>query len=126
MLLNGTASTESYTYVQTLSLHDALPVSWTSRDLHGVASGLVDLHFFDERQGIAVGAVGGGSSAAEQAASRTVILSTQDGGETWQRSEEHTSELQSLMRTSYAVFCLKKRTILTNSNIPASVDCTSK
>src|SRR3546814_5199029 len=29
-----------------------------------------------------------------------------DGG----RSEEHTSELQSLMRISYAVFCLKKKT----------------
>src|SRR3546814_4439287 len=28
---------------------------------------------------------------------------------TWPRSEEHTSELQSLMRTSYAVFCLKKK-----------------
>src|SRR3546814_6626988 len=28
------------------------------------------------------------------------------------RSEEHTSELQSLMRTSYAVFCLKKKQIL--------------
>src|SRR3546814_1622661 len=27
------------------------------------------------------------------------------------RSEEHTSELQSLMRTSYAVFCLKKKNI---------------
>src|SRR3546814_1862569 len=26
----------------------------------------------------------------------------------WWRSEEHTSELQSLMRISYAVFCLKK------------------
>src|SRR3546814_5588242 len=26
-----------------------------------------------------------------------------------ERSEEHTSELQSLMRTSYAVFCLKKK-----------------
>src|SRR3546814_4996707 len=26
------------------------------------------------------------------------------------RSEEHTSELQSLMRTSYAVFCLQKKT----------------
>src|SRR3546814_1743136 len=26
----------------------------------------------------------------------------------WMRSEEHTSELQSLMRISYAVFCLKK------------------
>src|SRR3546814_8759733 len=31
-------------------------------------------------------------------------------GETWtRRSEEHTSELQSLMRISYAVFCLKKK-----------------
>src|SRR3546814_2881031 len=30
------------------------------------------------------------------------------------RSEEHTSELQSLMRISYAVFCLKKKT---NNNI---------
>src|SRR3546814_5967447 len=29
------------------------------------------------------------------------------------RSEEHTSELQSLMRISYAVFCLKKTTTLT-------------
>src|SRR3546814_4580294 len=28
------------------------------------------------------------------------------------RSEEHTSELQSLMRSSYAVFCLKKKIIL--------------
>src|SRR3546814_1612993 len=27
------------------------------------------------------------------------------------RSEEHTSELQSLMRISYAVFCLKKKTV---------------
>src|SRR3546814_5362244 len=27
------------------------------------------------------------------------------------RSEEHTSELQSLMRNSYAVFCLKKKTV---------------
>src|SRR3546814_957622 len=39
-----------------------------------------------------------------------------------QRSEEHTSELQSLMRISYAVFCLNKKTIrntkktTTNSN----------
>src|SRR3546814_10617367 len=29
----------------------------------------------------------------------------------YERSEEHTSELQSLMRTSYAVFCLKKTKI---------------
>src|SRR3546814_1296012 len=31
------------------------------------------------------------------------------------RSEEHTSELQSLMRISYAVFCLKKKTIQQNN-----------
>src|SRR3546814_5136890 len=31
---------------------------------------------------------------------------------TAKRSEEHTSELQSLMRISYAVFCLKKKNIL--------------
>src|SRR3546814_3307027 len=31
------------------------------------------------------------------------------------RSEEHTSELQSLMRISYAVFCLKKKTNSTTS-----------
>src|SRR3546814_3438554 len=33
------------------------------------------------------------------------------------RSEEHTSELQSLMRISYAVFCLKKKQILHGHNI---------
>src|SRR3546814_9011559 len=32
----------------------------------------------------------------------------------YRRSEEHTSELQSLMRISYAVFCLKKKNINTN------------
>src|SRR3546814_4157984 len=33
------------------------------------------------------------------------------------RSEEHTSELQSLMRISYAVFCLKKKTITKTNTI---------
>src|SRR3546814_1114590 len=32
-----------------------------------------------------------------------------DGRRICERSEEHTSELQSLMRISYAVFCLKKK-----------------
>src|SRR3546814_7727711 len=40
------------------------------------------------------------------------------GGKAHQfRSEEHTSELQSLMRISYAVFCLKKKIIITHSII---------
>src|SRR3546814_8249664 len=38
----------------------------------------------------------------------TADVGSDDAGE-YVRSEEHTSELQSLMRTSYAVFCLKKK-----------------
>src|SRR3546814_10340307 len=43
---------------------------------------------------------------------------TRFGASQFTRSEEHTSELQSLMRISYAVFCLKKKkkTINTNNN----------
>src|SRR3546814_4409639 len=44
--------------------------------------------------------------AATQGATSTRLVSS--------RSEEHTSELQSLMRISYAVFCLKKQK---NNNI---------
>src|SRR3546814_3678815 len=46
---------------------------------------------------VATGAATGGMTAATT------------GGITARRSEEHTSELQSLMRISYAVFCLKKK-----------------
>src|SRR3546814_2808131 len=38
------------------------------------------------------------------------ILPTRHRRQGARRSEEHTSELQSLMRISYAVFCLKKKT----------------
>src|SRR3546814_10454066 len=38
-----------------------------------------------------------------------VIVHDIDAAVTGHRSEEHTSELQSLMRISYAVFCLKKK-----------------
>src|SRR3546814_1257307 len=37
------------------------------------------------------------------------------------RSEEHTSELQSLMRISYAVFCLKKKTITKHNSTTAQI-----
>src|SRR3546814_1283170 len=40
------------------------------------------------------------------------------------RSEEHTSELQSLMRISYAVFCLKKKKLHTNTKIITTKDTT--
>src|SRR3546814_5062635 len=38
-------------------------------------------------------------------------------GQGQDRSEEHTSELQSLMRISYAVFCLKKKTTQSELNL---------
>src|SRR3546814_6358271 len=43
------------------------------------------------------------------ATSRTESPDSFSGGNSASRSEEHTSELQSLMRISYAVFCLKKK-----------------
>src|SRR3546814_3658918 len=42
------------------------------------------------------------------------IAAVGEGARQIQRSEEHTSELQSLMRISYAVFCLKNNTIIKN------------
>src|SRR3546814_10404288 len=40
---------------------------------------------------------------------RCLHAETQKAQKRFDRSEEHTSELQSLMRISYAVFCLKKK-----------------
>src|SRR3546814_4181746 len=51
-----------------------------------------------------------------------------NSGHTWtvdgdgRRSEEHTSELQSLMRISYAVFCLKKKKKSTKTTIENTIE----
>src|SRR3546814_5380574 len=51
-----------------------------------------------------------GRSARQQDDERNAVLSPDSSGQrAISRSEEHTSELQSLMRISYAVFCLKKK-----------------
>src|SRR3546814_4055092 len=42
------------------------------------------------------------------------------------RSEEHTSELQSLMRLSYAVFCLKKKIKTHETHIDAKIEYKSE
>src|SRR3546814_7503153 len=51
---------------------------------------------------------------------QAAVAKTFDGSFDWEwcptRSEEHTSELQSLMRISYAVFCLKKKKHITIIN----------
>src|SRR3546814_9521648 len=52
-------------------------------------------------------------AAGAPVADASVVLMSEDQGftrsTTTTRSDEHTSELQSLMRISYAVFCLKKK-----------------
>src|SRR3546814_8925196 len=58
-------------------------------------------------------AFNGAWSAIRQGADLALALGVEkmhDSTRSGSRSEEHTSELQSLMRISYAVFCLKKKT----------------
>src|SRR3546814_6328119 len=43
-------------------------------------------------------------------------------GMRYRRSEEHTSELQSLMRISYAVFCLKKKKTYKITEVPDNIN----
>src|SRR3546814_7625601 len=97
---NVTATTEIYTYLHTLSLHDALPIS-SQRD-HSSAEA----------------SPGAPSPASPTGAPPdSTIASSPLSSSASSRSEEHTSELQSLMRISYAVFCLKKKKIEANTQI---------
>src|SRR3546814_3750978 len=92
-----TATTEIYTYCHTLSLHDSLPISTPPRPRRC-----------------------SGAGRAIRSASGSIRSWRRDWRVRFRRcpgpsrgsparSEEHTSELQSLMRISYAVFCLKKK-----------------
>src|SRR3546814_3460337 len=100
---------------------------WAGGDLHGIYKGMQDnssgqawdntyaREFFDAEYRLdhhihtyskpllcwGNGIVMGGGVGLMMGASHRVVTTS--------RSEEHTSELQSLMRISYAVFCLKKK-----------------
>src|SRR3546814_2630892 len=100
------ATTEIYTYGHTLSLHDALPISDTRSFDYAI-------HGDDDPSGV---------NARNAAIVNLFYMNNwlhdwwydhgfdeQAGNAQTSRSEEHTSELQSLMRISYAVFCLKKK-----------------
>src|SRR3546814_1188263 len=97
IFINGMATTQCYTYLHTRSPHYALPfyVSWLDSEItdlagkrrfNGQSDYVYNIGFIQDipSWGVAFGA-------------------------THRRSEEHTSELQSLMRKSYAVYCLKKK-----------------
>src|SRR3546814_10296558 len=64
------------------------------------AHGVADRHPLERRDALDRAE----AEAADRPQRRNVVGEQPD-----QRSEEHTSELQSLMRISYAVFCLKKK-----------------
>src|SRR3546814_7107907 len=95
--LNDPATTEIYTYGHTLSLHDALPIWRRGRRAPARArTGRCRRHRRRRARSTWRCAKGRCPSARRRPRRSS-------------RSEEHTSELQSLMRISYAVFCLKKK-----------------
>src|SRR3546814_8883927 len=66
------------------------------------------LGLLDVAEGLVKQSTGSGIGAGTDAVAGFFGKST-EGANAIARSEEHTSELQSLMRISYAVFCLKKK-----------------
>src|SRR3546814_7475561 len=90
IFFNDTATPENYPYCHTLSLHNALPIS-----------------LLEAR-----------SSSVLAAPERGWWLIWQQRRRPKWRSEEHTSEIQSLMRISYAVFRLKKKKTISTHRSP--------
>src|SRR3546814_8087855 len=92
---------------------------WLFFILWGWANAVFGTHLTDRNDNdhydvVVYGSSPAGVTAAVQSArmGKSVALLTPDahlGGIVVERSEEHTSELQSLMRISYSVFCLKKK-----------------
>src|SRR3546814_12178666 len=99
---NDTATTEIYTYGHTLSLHDALPICLADICLIPQVYNAHRFHFSMEAYPL----------INEVYTYCCTLEPFKDAApeQQQQRSEEHTSELQSLMRRSYAVFCLQKKT----------------
>src|SRR3546814_4209942 len=71
--------------------------------------GGVGRHFRPQANHVRGSAKNAGTKIRWQKADATTAAYHEQTGTDESRSEEHTSELQSLMRISYAVFCLKKK-----------------
>src|SRR3546814_3151144 len=130
VMLIDTATTAVYTYWLTLPLHDALPSFIEGPQPTARGDGLQSRKLHVLHRFAAFVALGDeGKIVVElrpppvaQLGRRLRVRPRQDGFQALDlgiplqdfeahphRSEEHTSELQSLMRISYAVFCLKKK-----------------
>src|SRR3546814_2653135 len=127
---NDTAHTDIYTYCHTLSLHDALPIyeiqrnadplepdqgrtgrpGQADRQAPGLRAGPPDFRFGDRRYGQIGNPL---QRKRPRARARHLAMELHVPARPDQRrgdrSEEHTCELQSLMRISYAVFRLTKQ-----------------
>src|SRR3546814_7518256 len=94
LIVNDTATTETSSYAHTLSLHNARPICEAGAECPVLAARIT------RQSAQQIGGVQFGAAL--------VVTLGSAPGETPVGSEEHTSELQSLMRISYAVFCFKK------------------
>src|SRR3546814_9523742 len=107
---NEPPTTQIYPDGHTVSLHDALPISpgkaAALARFAGAAKAQAVARLPDDRRAATLVAF---IRTLEASASDDVIDLFDAVSTKMFRSEEHTSELQSLMRISYAVFCLKKK-----------------
>src|SRR3546814_12242319 len=111
VVFTDTANTEIYTYLHSLSLHDALPISADPSTPSRNSSPR-------SRTSSTAGTTDATRSPGPRPPTRSCptppVNETQTRDTRFpnphRRSEEHKSELQSLMRTSYAYFCLKNKT----------------
>src|SRR3546814_2494122 len=101
-----------------MSLHDSLPVLSGAMSPATLAGALAQQHA-EAMAGLALAQLvnpgtpvvyGGFTSNVDMKSGAPAFGTPEYTRAAIARSEEHTSELQSLMRTSYAVFCLKKQT----------------
>src|SRR3546814_9553374 len=119
-VFHDTTPTSIYTYSHTLSLHDSRPTSTrdkqfpTADQIKAECLRLAALEQFSDFDLLRIYFYD--APPANKKITNPVSGDSIDLGATsiysrnsQMRSEEHTSELQSLMRISYAVFCLKKK-----------------
>src|SRR3546814_16526648 len=100
-----TSTSKIYPYCTTLSLHYALPISaFTAVVLPAPVPPAVNRMARSRPSG-----VGWASLDSYRVFTVSLAASCTSALRVRLRSEEHTSELQSLMRISYAVFCLEKK-----------------
>src|SRR3546814_10118967 len=102
---SGAVSRSSYCPPRTDQTNAQIATPSSSR-LMGIRNSRMAIgHFTGAGSGAIIAAGGCGCGLRRGASRRALTVTASDEA----RSEEHTSELQSLMRISYAVFCLKKK-----------------